>query len=96
MSIDGTVVTKYEYDSVNNWLSRVVDKTDGEMAYSFVYDEVGNKKQIMYPNGNKMVYEYGQGYKIDRANSYILRDDGTEELIMRNEILQRDGVGNIF
>ncbi len=96
VSIDGTVVTKYEYDSVNHWLSRVRDVTDTtEMAYSFVYDEVGNKKQIMYPNGNKMVYEYGQGYKIDKANSYIVRDDGTEELITKNEILQRDGVGNI-
>ena len=96
VSIDGTTMTKYEYDPVNFWMSRVRDTTETtEMEYRFDYDAVGNKQQIMYPNNNKMVYEYGQGYKINKANSYIVREDGTEEMITKNEILLRDGVGNI-
>jgi len=48
-----------------------------------------------YPNMNRMKYEYGQAYRMEKANSVLVKDDGSEQLINRDEILIRDNVGNI-
>ena len=96
VKLDGVTVTEYGYDSVDFRLDRVYDKTGGQnLEYRLGYDSAGNKTSISYPNKTKMAYEYGQAYFMSRADGVLVKKDGSEEIITKNRILLRDGVGNI-
>ncbi len=60
----------------------------------FTYDAVGHKKSISYPNKTRMNYDYGTAYWMTKADGVYVKN-GVEQLINKNVITQRDGVGNI-
>jgi len=54
-------------------------------------DERGHRN----PSRNKMEYGYGKAYWLTKANGLLIKKDGSKEIITRNEIQLRDGIGNI-
>jgi YD repeat-containing protein len=61
IKLDNNIITEYLYQGTDGWLTGINDKTvsTNGMKYSFVYDNVGHKKEIHYPNNDIMKYEYG-------------------------------------
>lgn len=53
---------------------------------------VGHKTQIDYPNNTSMLYGYGTAYWLTKADGVL---NTTGDMLVKNEIAQRDGVGNI-
>ncbi len=65
MTVDGAEVIDYDYDD----LGQLTGLTDKRGHYDFIYDQVGNRLQMVYTDVNSSVYS--MGYTYDIANQLL-------------------------
>jgi RHS repeat-associated protein/uncharacterized repeat protein (TIGR01451 family) len=68
---DGTGSTSYQYDD----LYRVITITTPAGAVGYRYDDVGNRTDLIYPNGNTVTYSYDDAnrlYQVEDWNSVTI------------------------
>ncbi len=68
------------------------------MKNSIYYDDslrdVGVVNQVAIYR-TKMKYDFGTAYRLNSADGYLVKTDGSEELMSKSRITLRDNVGNI-